>query len=173
MNDDSLRKHITIKYNSGIEIENNFNNIAVLNGFQCIHSTKSQDINEHWDFKLIKNNISEYVDVKGMKDVHNLGYTWIELKNVLGYAGWLYADKLDAVVFEKKDSFDFIKITDLRTLVANKIVNKNGLMFIKPNNINEMLYHRYNRLGRNDVIVLASFEDIDKYVYRSFKKIMK
>lgn len=170
MNNNALNSYIENKYNIGVGVENDFVSLAKKNGFTCNSSSKYEDVNQHWDFELIKDDHHEFVDVKGMKDVHNDGFTWVELKNVLGKVGWLYAKKLNAIVFEKDDRFDFVGIEDLRNLIDNNIINKTGLVFSKPKDITELKYYRYQRLGRSDIIVLVPFHDIDKLVYRTFIK---
>jgi len=157
-------------YSSGKKIENHFISLAEKEGYYCLTSNQTQDRDEHWDVLLIKDNIKEYVDVKGRKYVENLGFTWIELQNVNGNVGWLYAKKLDSIVFETKESFDFVDVNDLRELMDKNIINKNGLVFIKPKNIVEMKYMKYRRSGREDIVVLTPLSDINDLIH---KKIFK
>lgn len=157
-------------YCDGMKVEEHFISLAEKNGYTCIRSTKSQDRYEHWDVRIIKNSVEEYVDIKGIKEVNKHNYTWIELQNVAGENGWLYGDKLTSIVFERNDRFDFVDVEMIRRLMDDKIVNKDGLLFMKPKNLSEMLYYKYRRLGRFDVVVLTPFKDLDKFITKTIYK---
>lgn len=55
---------------------------------------------EHWDIMVYKNNIYERIDVKDIKESVKDNKIWIELRNVRGENGWLYAPNLDSIAFE-------------------------------------------------------------------------
>lgn len=165
-----LNEMQNVMYKKGVEVENNFIELAEKDGFFCLKSTKKQDIEEHWDVQLIKNAKAMYVDVKGQKKVNEDGFTWIELQNVNGDIGWLYGSKLNAIVFEKKDRFDFVDVHKLRELMEIKIKNKNELIFIKPENVSEMSYKNYMRAGRKDIVVLTPIKDIDELIIKTIRK---
>jgi len=157
-------------HKKGVEVENNFIELAEKENYFCQKSTKKQDIEEHWDVQLIKNGKATYVDVKGQKKVNEDGFTWIELQNVNGDIGWLYGSKLNAIVFEREDRFDFVDVHKLRELMEIKIENKNELIFVKPENISEMKYKRYMRSGRKDIVILTPIKDIDEFIIKTIHK---
>lgn len=173
-----LRKKIDKDFKKGKKVENHFIKLAIeKEGFFCQGSSTKQDVEEHWDVQLIKDGKGGYVDVKSIKKVAKDGFTWIEFKNVHGDIGWLLAPKLDAVVFEKEDRFDFVYIDKLRNLMENKMENNPMTFFKKPDDISIMTYSYYNRMESNnentvrkDLVVLTPLSDIDKLVHKSIYK---
>jgi len=168
MNNNALRNHINKKREEGDTVECEFESLAEEEGYFCMKSSSTQDWEEHWDYKLIKDGVLKYVDVKAKKRGHDEGYTWVELKNVHGEDGWLYAKKLDYVVFEKDDRFDFVDIKKLRDLINEKVMFT--YHFSVTEDISEMEYCKYKRDGRFDVIVLTPYSDLDKLVVKSIMK---
>lgn len=168
----SIREMSNEMYEKGKEVEELFIKLMEKDGYDCERPTKKQDKEEHWDVKLTKEAHEWYVDVKSEKQSTNEGYTWIELQNVEGKTGWLYAEKLHAIVFERHDRFDFVNVLKLRKLMDEKIKDKNERVFHKPKNLKEIEYRRYTRVmfGRDDLVVLTPFTDINKLIFKTVYK---
>ncbi len=176
-----IRERQDIEYEKALIVQKEFMALAEKDGYFCIPSWSSQDRDEHWDVLMIKGSANEelYVDVKNEKDVtkkHDC--TWLEEKNTEGKTGWLFAPKLNGIVFEKSDRFIYVDIHGLRQIYDEKVEDKLGLVYggmTKPKNVLELLYKRYYRLGmenqpRYDTVVLVRFSDIDKYILKTFMK---
>lgn len=156
-------------YDDGLKVEDYFIKLAERDGYRCVRPTKYQDRYEHWDVLLIKNEKSARVDVKGYKDCHNVGLTWIELQAVDGKNGWIKG-KAHVIAFEREDRFDLIHRVKLKKFVEKKIVNPTGYVFIKPDDLSEIAYHRYRRLGRQDIVVIVPFVDIEQFIMTTIYK---
>ena len=163
---DELQKKM---YADGVKVEDYFIELAKRDGYECRKSTRYQDRWEHWDVELIKDGKSGRIDVKGYKESHKHGLTWIEFKNVSGDDGWIYG-KAHAIAFEREDIFDLINRVKLKKFVDNKIINKNGLVYKKEDDLSDMIYQNYNRVGRKDVVVIVPFVDIDKFIMKTIYK---
>jgi hypothetical protein len=48
--------------------------------------------------------------------------------------------------------------------VESKILNPTGYVFVKPDDISEIAYHRYKRMGRRDMVVVVPFDDIKQFI---------
>ena len=88
-------------------------------------STKSEDINKHFDLTID----SKKYDVKGLKKINrvdttpNEQYHWIELKNVNGEYGWLYGEA-DYFAFELNEYWLIVDKLKLQQLIASKVNKK-------------------------------------------------
>ena len=118
---EALRKKINDDIDEGFESEMLFLELIEKDGYYTKVATKSENIYEHWDVAIFKDNILDYVDVKGLKEATADGRTWVELQNVSGDIGWLYAPKLTIIAFEKEDCFELIKRVDLISVVEENI----------------------------------------------------
>jgi len=156
-------------YADGLKVEEYFIKLAERDGYDCIRPTRYQDRHEHWDVKMTKDKKSALVDVKGYKESHKYGLTWIEFKNVEGKRGWING-KAHAIAFEREDRFDLIHRAKLKKFVKSKIVNPNGYVFIKPDDLVEIAYHRYRRMGRRDMVVIVPFADIEQFIMTTIYK---
>lgn len=156
-------------YSKGRDVEENFIQLAERDGYKCLRSNNYQDKYEHWDVLMIKDDKSARVDVKGYKDSHKEGLTWIELQAVNGKKGWVKGEA-HAIAFEREDCFELYNRHELESYVENNIINPTGYVFIKPKNLSKIAYHRYRRMGRRDILVIVPFADIKKFM---LKKIMK
>ena len=156
-------------YTDGLKVEDYFIELAERDGYRCIRPTRYQDRHEHWDVKLIKNDKSALVDVKGYKESHKVGLTWIEFESVDGKDGWVKGHA-HVIAFEREDRFDLIHREKLKNFVENKIVNPTGFVFIKPADLSEIAYHRYKRMGRRDMVVIVPFVDIKQFIMTTIYK---
>ena len=156
-------------YVEGLKVEDYFIELAERDGYKCLRATRYQDKWEHWDVKIIKDNKSALVDIKGYKDSHKDGLTWIEFKNVTGRDGWI-CGLADVIAFEKEDRFELINRVELKKFVEKKIVNPTGYVYLKPDDLSEIKYHRYKRMGRRDMVVVVPFADIEQFIMKIIYK---
>lgn len=167
----------------GLEREVLFDDTVKKYGWHVMSGNFFMDTQKHIDRTIIKNPYSLTVDVKKEKEV-TLKYdcTWIEEANVHGNTGWLFAENLDAVAFQRKGKFLIVDILGLRYLYYTR-VNRCERIYQKQRDVPEeiyldtFLYKRYcGRQGlyndgreRYDVTVLMPFEDIMKFVFLEFE----
>jgi len=156
-------------YNDGLKVEDYFIKLATRDNYNCLRANNYQDRYEHWDVKMIKDGKSARIDVKGYKNSHKVGLTWVEFQTVDGYDGWVKG-KAHAIAFEREDRFDLINRLKLKKFVESKIVNPTGFVYIKPDDLNEIIYHRYKRTGRQDIIVVTPFADIEQFIMTTIYK---
>jgi len=156
-------------YVDGLKVEEYFIKLAEDDGYKCLRANNYQDKYEHWDVKMIKDGKSARVDVKGYKESHKVGLTWVEFKTVDGKDGWIKG-RAHAIAFEREDCFDLIHREKLRKFVKSKIVNPTGYVFLKPDDLSEIAYHRYRRMGRKDMVVIVPFADIEQFIMTTIYK---
>jgi hypothetical protein len=139
-------------------------------GWQVSPSSKDENIDEHWDFQIVKGEEKFKVEVKSQKRINRtddgtqLDYTWVELRNVRGKVGWLFG-KADLIAFEKESSFIFVKRLDLLAVV-NKKVN----LVAKVSKAGDALYKIYTRDGRKDKLTLLQASDVEEIKFMEWEK---
>lgn len=96
----------------GENAQNKFKKMAETKGWTVTDASSQEDIDEHWDFLIKKDDKNTKVDVKAMKRINrndaNLQdeFTWIEIHGVRpNDEGWLYGGKADHLAFETKTGF--------------------------------------------------------------------
>lgn len=157
-------------YRKGVNVENEFILLAESNGYKCRKSTRNEDITEHWDVEITKNDILLKVDIKGLRKIDrndskpNQDYTWLEIKNVHGNVGWCYAEEVDGFFFELFDYWYYVDKKDVQTLIKEKIKK---VRVLKPD---DALYKLYQRTGRLDILTLVKSIDLLFYAKMFFKK---
>ena len=149
--------------------------LATDEGYVCAKSSKYENMREHWDVSIRKDDIVENIDVKSIKQETADGKTWIELKNVNGNIGWLYASELTAIAFEKEDRFDLVRRIDLIPIIEENIkksdVEDEGFtIYYEKAGLGD--YKRYCRKnwGRDDITVKAPFKDFELLIYKTIYK---
>ena len=154
----------------GEKAEGLFILIAVKHGWKISASTREQNIDEHWDYLIEKDDQQFKVEVKAEKriqrkdDDSQAHFTWVELRNVRGKVGWLFG-KADLIAFEKEKTFFFIKRLDLLALVNQKVN-----LVAKVKSAKDALYKIYTREGRKDKLTLLPTSDIDPIKFMEWKK---
>jgi len=154
----------------GERAEGLFMAMARQSGWQVLPSSKTENIDEHWDFQITQGVEKFKVEVKSAKRVHRsdselqLNYIWVELRNVRGKIGWLFG-KADLIAFEKSSSFILVKRLDLLAVV-NKKVN----LVAKVRDPKDALYKIYTREGRKDKLTLLPISDIEEVMFMELKK---
>lgn len=154
----------------GNKAENLFILTAAKQGWKISASSKDQNINEHWDFQIEKDDQKFKVEVKSEKRIQrnddNLqnNFIWVELRNVRGEIGWLFG-KTDLIAFEKEKTFFFVKRLDLLAVV-NKKVN----LTAKVKSAKDALYKIYTRGGRKDKLTLLPISDIEPIIFMEWNR---
>jgi hypothetical protein len=155
----------------GERAEEYFVKIARRSGWQVSASSKDENINEHWDYQIEKDQEHFKVEVKSAKRVHRnddkiqFEYTWVEIHGVRPKdTGWLFG-RADLIAFEKQNSFLFVKRLDLLAVV-NKKVN----LVAKVSDPKDALYKIYRRDGRKDKLTLLPTRDIEEIKFMEWKK---
>ncbi|MBC7876500.1 MAG: hypothetical protein H7Y59_04950 [Anaerolineales bacterium] len=146
--------------------------LAVKSGWKISASSKDENIDEHWDYLIEKENDTFKVEVKSRKRVSRSDEglqsdkTWVELHGVRPKdTGWLFG-KADLIAFEKEKSFIFVKRLDLLAVV-NKKVN----LVAKVREAKDALYKIYTRPGRKDKLTLLLTQDIEEIKFMEWNKI--
>lgn len=150
----------------GLRAEEKFKQLALSKGFKVKPANRQQDIDEHWDFKLIKGEKSIKVEVKAMKKIKRTDsspqdkYTWIEIHGVKeNDKGWLFQGKSDYIAFETKQSFILVSRNKLIEYIKPRFSNifvENSEDALKKDK--EGKYLRYRRKNRNDELILIEVE---------------
>jgi hypothetical protein len=155
----------------GEKAEGLFAEMARRTGWQISPSSKDENIDQHWDFHIIKGAGNFKVEVKSAKRIHRndsgiqFEYTWVEIHGVRPKdTGWLFG-KADLIAFEKESSFILVKRLDLLTVV-NKKVN----LVAKVHDPQNALYKIYARDGRKDKLTLLRTSDIEEIKFMEWKK---
>jgi len=126
---------------------------------ECVkgeESSREEDMNEHWDVKLVE---EIKIDVKSIKRDSRYGdlnenIHWIEIKGVKD-EGWLFGGKADYIAFELIDYWIVVERIKLRNFIIEKCKDK-----IKTDSPNDAIYKLYSRKGRNDVLTKAKTIDL-------------
>jgi hypothetical protein len=133
------------------------------NGFTVNKTDYKDDKYNHFDYTVEKDGDIKKIEVKAAKkDDRNdakpsFEITWIELKGIKGYSGWLYG-KADYFAFEQKDGFILSTRKDIVELILRKLVDNN---FERGKSV----YQIYNREGREDILVKILFDDLENKIY--------
>jgi hypothetical protein len=156
----------------GDDAELVFKIIAIRGGWNTIEATPQQNISEHWDYAIQKDDATYLVEVKAMKKISRRNpnpqdkWTWIELHGVRPYdEGWLIGGKSDIIAFEKKDSFLLVKRSDLLNIVP-QIVDFQSFVTIPD----QAQYKIYQRAGRPDKITLIEVSQLERIRWDNWVK---
>jgi len=143
------------------------------NGYETFKGSKHHDTIEHWDYMVKKDGKKARVEIKGLKEAHLFGYTWLEIINVKGEKGWLYG-MADVLSIETEDCFNIYSMKDLRKLVEEMVDKTKPLLISKPIKDNGKVDYEYMRFRlydrRGDKMTVVSFDDIEKCKIFSMKK---
>lgn len=157
-------------FQQGNHAEDLFVLAAVKNGWKISASTKEQNIDEHWDFLIEREDQILKVEVKSEKRIERGdgkaqgNFVWVELRNVRGKVGWLFG-KADVIAFETASTFVFVQRRDLLTVVNQKVD-----LVAKVTSAKEALYKIYTRSGRKDKLTLLPIRDIEPIIFMKWKR---
>ena len=162
-----LRAKIQNDYVKGLKDEYFFMTVARLFGYECSKAVGYIDTDERWDVLMKKDDKKARVQVKGLKDAHKFGYTWLELTKDDGTFGWLYG-KADVFAIRLPDKINIYRMDLLRKVIDDNLdKNKPMLKAIpqKENGENDYEYMRFRQYNgykrRQDVTVIVSLDDIE------------
>ena len=164
-----LKEKVQKDYNEGLRSEDLFIKVAISAGYKCLKTSRSIDIDEHWDCLIKKDGKKAKVQVKGLKKSHEDGYTWIEIKRYDGRKGWLYG-KADVLALQHPHRFDIYLMKSIRKLIKEKVDFTLPILKSKPKKENgdidyeKMRFRQYNGWSRrDDISVIISFDDIKDF----------
>lgn len=153
-------------FEMGNSAESLFSKTIKKYGFTCDKTVDSDDIHNHIDYFISKNNRVFGVDVKAMKRISfddkevQDEYHWLELHGVNeGNDGWIFDGKSDFIVFEMKDSFLLVPRFKLVNYLTDEVIGKYQKVFNPRHCIDEGIYQRSGRL---DKLTLISSEKLKK-----------
>jgi hypothetical protein len=96
----------------GLRAEERFAALARARGYHLTPASSAQNIHEHWDWLMVRDEERLRVDVKAQKRLSRQdagvqdAWVWVELHGVRPYdRGWLYDGQADLLVFEQRASF--------------------------------------------------------------------
>lgn len=146
----------------GILAEEAFKQIASARGWQVADSTRSQNMHQHIDCIIEKDDKVFNVDVKSLRrrtrwdDEFELEWTWVEFHGVReSDPGWLFGGNAHLFAFEQPDYFVIIAREDLQRL-ATTLVDTRRIARKAP----DAKYAIYNRPGRFDIISMIETQHI-------------
>lgn len=100
------------------------------------------------------------IDVKGIKKndkgLEDDTFTWLELKNVLGYPGWLYGE-CEFVAFKTFTKIIYVRRTVLCKYAEEKVLGKE-LVFDRPKDY--YIPYQRKKWGRKDISIKIPMTDI-------------
>lgn len=156
----------------GEHSESIFKTLAIRNNWEIFESTESENIDQHWDYRIVKGEEKYRIEVKSAKKISRSddsiqdAWTWIELHGVReNDGGWLFSGKADLIAFEKRNSFVIVKRMDLLKKIAmlvdfGSIVSDSG----------KAQYKVYRRQDRYDKISLIESKYLDSIKWDEWKK---
>jgi hypothetical protein len=140
--------------------------MAARRGWEIKPASPSENIDDHFDYRIRKGPETFRVEVKGKKRIGRADAStqeelvWIELHGVrIHDAGWLFG-KADLIAFQMNASFRLVKRQDLIALVCKLIDYKS-----KVNAPQDALYRTYSRPGRSDILTLLRYEDLQRVLW--------
>jgi len=147
----------------GTIAEQKFEQWLINNGRKYRRATKEEQI-RHIDFVIETQDKIATVDVKAAKKPKRNGeideeILWVEFKNVLGNAGWLYGgNEFLAFYTQKEDGFCVVKTAELASL-CESLCSEDFVKYPE-----QALYKRYKRIkyGRDDESSMIKLSDLDK-----------
>jgi hypothetical protein len=150
----------------GQKAEDIFANIAAERGWEVKPASASENIDDHFDYRIKKDKELYKVEVKGKKRIQRADVdtqaelVWIELHGVrIHDAGWLFG-KADLVAFQTNASFSIVKRLDLVAQVCKLIDYKSKVTSPK-----DALYKTYSRAGRSDILTMIRYEDLKRVLW--------
>lgn len=154
----------------GQTAEETFVKIATERGWEIKIASSTENIDDHFDYRIKKGHEVYKVEVKGKKRIDRSDaraqeeLVWIELHGVrIHDAGWLFG-KADLIAFQMNTSFRIVKRLDLVSLVCKLIDYKS-----KANSPKDALYKAYSRAGRSDILTLLRHEDLKEVIWSEWK----
>jgi hypothetical protein len=140
----------------GLRAEEQFAALARARGYHLTPASSAQNIHEHWDWLMVRDEERLRVDVKAQKRLSRQDagvqdtWVWVELHGVRPYdRGWLYDGQADLLAFEQRASFLLVVRLTLVDLVA-RLVDLTRRVAVPA----QATYAVYQRSGRPDALTL-------------------
>jgi hypothetical protein len=156
----------------GTSAQEKFKALAIHRGWRVTAAAREQDIHEHWDFLITKDNGQYRVDVKARKrlsrqdDNVQEDWIWLEFHSVRpDDQGWLFGGKADLFAFEKADKFVIITRDGLQE-IANTFVAKTE----RVSSPQEAKYKLYSRQGRADLLSMIEMKLVESRAWDVWEK---
>ena len=154
----------------GKRAEHLFSRVAQTNGWHVTAAHRHNDINEHWDCRIEREQCDERhgaeryrVDVKAMKRQSRSdaepqdSWTWLELHGVRkNDQGWLYGGHAELIAFETRNSFVLVERIALMDLVESLVDPRSE----RVHRAYEAKYRLYSRPNRHDIITMVEMDKI-------------
>jgi hypothetical protein len=123
-----INKNPSKSFLKGKEIEKNFIDILIRDGYKVEEATREEDILLHIDIWAtpINSNKRFGIDVKGIK-FGNEDRIIVELKSSLGKVGWLFGSQT-FIAFETEDYFVLVQRDKLCVLTAKLLIDETFLV---------------------------------------------
>jgi hypothetical protein len=143
----------------GKNAEDGFVTLMSSKGWQVEPSTTQQNMIEHFDYIIAKDDRVLKIEVKAEKRISSRDentqseWVWIEFQAVNGSPGWLYGNA-DYIAFQRDGVFHFANREKL-VEVAEKLTK----MEYVSRSV-DAKYRYYRRFKRNDLLTLIQFSDI-------------
>lgn len=153
----------------GRNAESRFASLAQKKGWTVVEASRTENIEDHYDYEITKDGRHFRVEVKSEKRIsRNKGEVqddliWIEFRTVRDTKGWLFGSA-DLIAFATRDGF---KIVERKALV--KVINKHVKIHVKADKPEDALYKVYTRKGRPDEITLIKARDLEPFLWDEWK----
>ena len=155
---------------AGQTAEDLFVKMAIGRGWEIKPTSASENIDDHFDYRIKKGHETYKIEVKGKKRIDRADanpqdeLVWIELHGVrIHDAGWLFG-KADLIAFQMNASFRIVKRSDLVALVCKLIDYKSQVDSPK-----HALYKTYSRAGRSDILTMLRCEDLKEVLWAEWE----
>lgn len=147
-----------------------FAKMAAECGWEITSVSATENIDDHFDYRIKKGDERYKVEVKGKKRIGRADanaqeeLVWIELHGVrIHDAGWLFG-KADLIAFQMNASFRIVKRLDLVALVCRLIDYKSNVASPR-----DALYKTYTRAGRSDILTMLRYEDLKEVLWAEWE----
>jgi hypothetical protein len=154
----------------GQKAESRFASIAQRKGWKVVESSRTGNVEDHYDYEISKDDQHHRVDVKSKKRIsRKMGdvqdeLVWVEFRTVRGTKGWLFGSA-DLIAFENRNGF---RIVERKALV--QVINRLVKIHVKVNKPEDALYKVYTRRGRPDEITLIKSNDLMPILWDEWEK---
>ena len=156
---------------TGLNAEDLFYKILSKKG-DIRRATRNEQI-KHIDLILTADGKTTSFDVKAMKKASrshvevSSELVWLEFKNIAGNLGWMLAESLDFLAFEREK--DFV-VVDRKLLLELSLKICDLTKIVKSSS--QALYSSYTRWGRADQISQIKMSDILSIQHEVWEKII-
>jgi hypothetical protein len=128
-----------------------------------VKASRAEDIKEHWDWKLLKNDNTLKVDIKSLKRIDSTkepddSMICLEYTNVNGDIGWLRG-KADYIAFLLKEGYIFVPRQILLDY-SNTVINWNGKLTPSPKTKLPHTIYQRSQWDRKDIVAYITKKEL-------------